>query len=157
MRGIRPRTIVEGALLVAVPIVAVAAGLTAWPIIGASAVAYVLVVAVELTLSRLSETAEPRAEPAPAAPPEPRAEHVQVLRVPHSEPEPEAAPARHWSIWDLEKVAREQAGSDATADEERLFLLLHLREFADADGQLPVEFDGLVRESFGSLATQSSS
>ena len=28
-------------------------------------------------------------------------------------------------------------------------LLLHLREFADASGDLPVEFDPLVRDAFG--------
>jgi hypothetical protein len=28
---------------------------------------------------------------------------------------------------------------------------MYLREFADADGMLPVDFDGLVRDSFGDL------
>ena len=28
---------------------------------------------------------------------------------------------------------------------------MYLREFAGADGVLPVDFDGLVRESFGDL------
>jgi hypothetical protein len=28
---------------------------------------------------------------------------------------------------------------------------MYLREFANADGDLPAEFDGLVRESFGVL------
>jgi hypothetical protein len=32
--------------------------------------------------------------------------------------------------------------------EERRLLLLHLRDFADASGQLPAEFDPLVREAF---------
>ena len=31
------------------------------------------------------------------------------------------------------------------------FLLMYLREFADADGLLPIDFDGLVRDSFGEL------
>ncbi len=35
--------------------------------------------------------------------------------------------------------------------EEWSALLIHLREFANADGDLPVEFDSLVRESFGGL------
>ena len=30
-------------------------------------------------------------------------------------------------------------------------MLVYLREFADADGQLPPQFDDLVRESFGDL------
>ena len=37
---------------------------------------------------------------------------------------------------------------DAAA-EERALLLVHLREFANASGDLPVEFDGLVRDAFG--------
>ena len=36
-------------------------------------------------------------------------------------------------------------------DEELAFLLLELRQFANADGQLSVDFDPVVRESFGEL------
>ena len=36
-------------------------------------------------------------------------------------------------------------------DEERTFLLMYLREFAGPDGLLPLDFDGLVRDSFGEL------
>ena len=38
-----------------------------------------------------------------------------------------------------------------TVDEERQFLLMYLREFADSDGMLPIDFDNLVRDSFGEL------
>ena len=38
--------------------------------------------------------------------------------------------------------------SDALG-EERALLLVHLRGFADASGDLPVEFDALVRDTFG--------
>ena len=38
---------------------------------------------------------------------------------------------------------------DAAAAEERALLLVHLREFANASGDLPVEFDELVRDAFG--------
>jgi hypothetical protein len=31
------------------------------------------------------------------------------------------------------------------------YLFLHLRRFANADGVLPAEFDGLVRDAFGGL------
>ena len=48
-------------------------------------------------------------------------------------------------------LAREGAGTDATRDEERSFLLLYLRDFAGPDGLLPAHFDGLVRDSFGDL------
>jgi hypothetical protein len=57
---------------------------------------------------------------------------------------------RRWNLWDLERLSREHA-ADPARDEERTFLLMYLREFADADGMLPIDFDGLVRDSFGDL------
>jgi len=36
-------------------------------------------------------------------------------------------------------------------DEERCYLLIYLRQFASADGMLPVRFDPLVREAFAEL------
>jgi hypothetical protein len=58
---------------------------------------------------------------------------------------------RQWNLWDLERLTREASGADATLDEERSFLLMYLREFAGPDGELPVDFDALVRDSFGKL------
>src|SRR5216684_2930651 len=216
-----PRTVVEAAFLVAVPVVAAAIGSGMWTIIAASAVAYLLIFVLEATLWREGRTApslpglrpparnlvvtrpeaepqaqpvdtvesvvvqrpaaleppapEPQAplEPAPLAPvpePEPAAERPALAAVPELEPEPEPPPEpapapapptivpigvgagpRQWNLWDLERLTREEAGSDAQHDEERRFLLLYLRDFADNDGLLPVDFDGLVRESFGEL------
>jgi hypothetical protein len=40
---------------------------------------------------------------------------------------------------------------DDERQEEWTALLIHLREFANADGDLPLEFDSLVRESFGAV------
>jgi hypothetical protein len=109
-----------------------------------------------------------RREPAP----EPKPEPAPLAAVPTPEPEPEPEPAQaaqreaatvvpigvgsapqRWNLWDLEKLARERAGDDPSRDEERTFLLMYLREFADADGMLPIDFDGLVRDSFGDLVT----
>lgn len=242
-----PRTVVEAAFLVAVPVVALLVGLGTYEIIAASALGYLLVLVVEATLwregapllqrlrsaraARAAERApapapaaeleavvsraaaaepEPVAEPEPAAAePEPVAEpeatvvepepapvpepvaqpqrapeHVRVLRperesepvaverpplvaAPEPEPAPEvvepvpAAPAvvpigvgagpRQWNLWDLERLTRDEAGADVVRDEERTFLLMYLREFADPDGLLPLDFDGLVRDSFGEL------
>ena len=85
-----------------------------------------------------------------------------VLRLlpppPGSQPEPGPVPTvvplvprdtvpRAWNLWELERLA-EQMNGDAAA-EERGLLLLHMREFADASGALPVEFDPLVRDAFG--------
>ena len=196
-----PRTAVEAAFLVAVPVVSLLAGLGAYAIVAASAVGYLLVLLVEGLLWRARpghatidatapdttpavepaleppSTAEPEPEPAPE--PEPEPEPVRVLQpVPDLEPEPEpeegpapeppaataAAPAetkvvsiglgaepRRWNLWDLERLTRERSGDDAVRDEERSFLLMYMREFAGPDGLLPVDFDRLVRDSFGEL------
>lgn len=245
-----PRTVVEAAFLVAVPVAAAALGAGMWTIIAASAVAYLLIVVLEATLWRerapvpgrarrrisphtvavvhpesppseepesvsvVVRPAEPgggaerEVTPPPTGPPvtpEPErvpvvapapsftvaapSEHVRVLRPeperePQPEPvaerpqlaavaEPEPAPApaapepapepsivvpigigagpRQWNLWDLERLTRERAGGDVAKDEERQFLLMYLREFADPSGVLPVDFDSLVRDSFGEL------
>jgi hypothetical protein len=52
---------------------------------------------------------------------------------------------------ELGGIAREREGEDASRDEELAFLLLELRQFANADGQLAPSFDPVVRESFGDL------
>jgi hypothetical protein len=87
-----------------------------------------------------------------APPPEP----PPVERAPPPMPEPPRAPppprppAREWNIWDLEQRARQRSG-DASRDEEWAAIFLHLRQFANADGVLPMQFDELVRESFSEL------
>ena len=88
------------------------------------------------------------AEPATAPVAEQPAARRRVMRPP---PRPaggrqiERTPVR-WNVWSLERVAREHPES-----EELGFLVLSLREFADSAGQLPADFDPLVRESFGDL------
>jgi hypothetical protein len=62
-----------------------------------------------------------------------------------------SADPRTWNLWELERLTRDASGTDVALDEERTFLLLYLREFADPDGLLPIDFDGLVRDSFGEL------
>lgn len=195
----------EAAFLVAVPVVALEAGLGWAAIVGAGAGAYLLVLAVEGAIWRDGRKRRVPAASA-AAPDEPvtDADHVRVIRrepepeparapepvaaaAPEPEPEPVPAPAvlaavpapppppvtapapepapepvpaavvtriggpRQWNVWDLDRAAREQAGGDPLADEERTFLLLYLRDFAGPDGLLPVDFDDLVRQSFGGL------
>jgi hypothetical protein len=128
---------------------------------------------------RLVLRAEPEAEGAPLPEPEPEsdaeleaepaAERVLVA-VPdpelEPEPEPEADDAepdplpevvslalrdptpRAWNIWQLEELAATKDGEPEKV-EERAILLLHLRQFANPAGELPTEFDPLVREAFG--------
>lgn len=86
----------------------------------------------------------PPVEPLPE--PVPVAEAPQVLRPPPGPP----PPAREWNLWELERRARERAGV-AARDEEWSALFVHLRQFATAEGTLPMEFDDLVRESFAEL------
>lgn len=91
----------------------------------------------------VSPEPEPEAEPEPEPEPEPAAARVVVELYP-------AAP-REWNLWELERHARDRAGADPERDEELGYLLLYLREYASPDGVLPLEFDSLVRESFGDL------
>jgi hypothetical protein len=60
------------------------------------------------------------------------------------------AEPQEWNLWNLEKLTRRGSG-DIARDEERSFLLMYLRDFANPDGLLPRDFDSLVRESFGDL------
>jgi hypothetical protein len=116
-------------------------------------------------------SAEPATEPAPQPEPKPEPEHEPELQPERErvlvaappappEPEPQLEPVpvvvplvprdttpRTWNLWELERLA-ETMNSEAAAEERRL-LLMHLREFADASGDLPVEFDALVRDTFG--------
>jgi hypothetical protein len=55
---------------------------------------------------------------------------------------------RAWNIWQLEELAATKDGERQKV-EERAILLLYLRQFANPAGELPTEFDPLVREAFG--------
>jgi hypothetical protein len=107
------------------------------------------------------EPVEPEAEEAPPPPPD-----LTLLPALELEPEPEpdrepepvsavvalrpAAP-QEWNIWELERRARDHAGEDPARDEEWSYLLMYLREFATPEGTLPLDFDALVRDTFGEL------
>jgi hypothetical protein len=64
---------------------------------------------------------------------------------------PQLPAERAWNVWELERLARAGTGTSAVLDEERCYLLIYLRQFASADGMLPVQFDPLVREAFAEL------
>lgn len=112
------------------------------------------------TASELEVEARPEPEPRPAYPPPrgvPRPDPVQPAPgVPPQTPAnvvrmPRSSEQREWNVWELESLAREQARLEPERGEEWSYLFVHLRQFADAKGKLPSEFDGLVRESFGEL------
>jgi hypothetical protein len=95
---------------------------------------------------------EPRSEPAPAAERKPDRPHSLMAEIAAG---PEARKSAHtvggWNVWQLERLLGAQAKPDPERDLERSMLLVYLREFADSDGQLPPDFDDLVRESFADL------
>src|SRR4051812_46362604 len=111
---------------------------------------------------------ETETQPEPEPEPEPAPEPPVLRSVPEPPPEPAPAPVleepspvvvpigvgaapREWNLWDLERLTREHAGQDDARDQERSFLLMYLRDFAGPDGLLPIDFDSLVRDSFGDL------
>lgn len=99
--------------------------------------------------------------PLPPEPPKPskpkrrlveRRNEPEAASQPPPQPEPEPAaqgPAREWNLWELQRAVRD--APDDERHEEWTALLIHLREFANADGDLPIEFDALVRESFADV------
>jgi hypothetical protein len=48
-------------------------------------------------------------------------------------------------------MVRRQEGADTEQLQEWNLLLLNLRQYANPEGTLPVDFDELVHESFGEL------
>jgi hypothetical protein len=87
---------------------------------------------------------EPEPQPAPKVEPEREPEPVVTYLPVNEEP-------REWNLWELERLARDHAGDDVAKNEERAYLLMYLRDFAGPDGNLPTDFDGLVRDAFGDL------
>jgi hypothetical protein len=183
-----PRFLVEAGFIIAVAVVAGVAKLSTAGIVSVMAVAWLIVAAVEIAISRrrapaqarpVASEREPEREPEPEPLPapvmlEPERPRPQIVAVPAPEPEPEPEPdpepevsepepervvafvprtqePREWNLWELERLARNEVGGDVARDEERSYLLMYLREFAGADGTLPADFDGLVRDAFGDL------
>jgi hypothetical protein len=99
---------------------------------------------------RLRAVPSPPLEEPPAAPEAPApvapVDEAQVVSFPQR-----SYHAREWNIWDLERLARAEAPGHPERRDEWAFLFVHLRQFANADGVLPSDFDSLVRESFGDL------
>ena len=111
---------------------------------------------VERSAGRSADSAVAAADRAAAAAIAPLAPAVVRPR-PMLSPLPRRGPAAgqgSWNLWDIERLARDAAGTDRGRDEERSLILMYLREFANSEGMLGHEFDDLVRESFGDLLPQ---
>jgi hypothetical protein len=94
---------------------------------------------------------EDHAQPAPATADRKRAAQPRRPAGPRSGVFRRFPPPREWSIWELEQAVREHGGADARRKREWNVTLMHLRQYANARGTLPVELDPLVRETFGDL------
>jgi outer membrane biosynthesis protein TonB len=113
---------------------------------------------------------EEEPSPSPVEPRRPRRLRLRPVPPPRLQSEPEREPAptrpaaasvvefrprtiepREWNLWDLERIARAGAREHPERRDEWSYLFIHLRQFAQADGSLPTEFDGLVRETFAGL------
>ncbi len=175
-----PRFLIEAGFIVAVAVIAGIADLSTWAIIGVVAAAWIIVAVVELAMWARHASAR-RPAPTEPSEPEPVAVRPEPVRAPEPpriaaappppepepepdpepEPEPEPEPTvaylpaneapREWNLWELERVARENVTDDVARNEERAYLLMYLREFAGPDGNLPTDFDGLIRDAFGDL------
>ena len=90
----------------------------------------------------------PEPPPAPEPPPEspPRPPEPSVVSLVSIDTRP-----REWNLWELERAVRGSPAADPERDDERNYLLMYLREFANSNGALPVDFDPLVRDSFGDV------
>jgi hypothetical protein len=97
---------------------------------------------------RLEPTQQPAPAPTQQPAPAPEASSVVAFR-------PRTLEPRSWNLWDLERIAREAGREHPERRDEWSYLFLNLRQFAHADGSLPAEFDGLVRESFAGLLERS--
>jgi hypothetical protein len=104
--------------------------------------------AVEALPTEREPPPEPERPPLVAAPPPPASRSeppmmtASVVR--------RSAP-REWNLWELERASRKASGDDPLRDEERNYLLVYLREFANAEGTLPADFDSFVRDSFADV------
>ena len=175
-----PRFALEALFLFAVAAVAGLLDLSIPGIVAVMVLAYAATVVLEWSASRrrapapeaspLVADATPaelvsertvRAEPVAAEPialdPEPEPEPEPELE-PAAEPEPNRVVAlplpaqpQAWNLWEIERLLRDSPEHDPAREEEQNYLLMYLRDFASPDGILPVDFDALVRESFGEL------
>jgi len=86
---------------------------------------------------------DPPPPPLPPAPPPPEPAVVSLASV-------DTRP-REWNLWELERAVRDNPNADRDRDAERSYLLMYLREFANSRGVIPMDFDPLVRDSFGDV------
>lgn len=155
------RFALEAGFIVLVGVIAAVLDLSPLAIVIVMGLAWVLVALVERAAKSTRPRRTPRPERASYEPEveeqvpeeEPQFEPEPRRRLRFSEPRPPDGPSpglsREWNLWELERRAREHAGTEVP--EEWAAIFMYLREFAKSDGALPPQFDSLVRESFPEL------
>jgi hypothetical protein len=135
--------VLEVAAIVIAAVAAALLGAGARGIVAAVAAAWLVTTTL---VRRFLPRREAAAEPATVAD-----EAPSPLRlVPEAPPERERAHApepQRWNVRDLERVAGD------SGDEELGCLVVYLRDVADADGLLPLDYDPLVRDAFAGATT----
>jgi capsular polysaccharide biosynthesis protein len=103
----------------------------------------------ELAVARAAAAAATPAPPPPAPPP------AAAPPPPPPQPPPRAAVTRAdggaYNLTQLERLVDERGGAHPERREEWESYLYFLREYAAADGSLPLSFDSLVEDTFGAL------
>jgi hypothetical protein len=157
------RFVLEAGFIILVGVIAAVLDLSPLAIVIVMGLAWVVVALVERATKSTRPGRPDRPKTAPAEPaveewvpdeePRPKAQsRPEARRLRFSEPrQPEPGPgsSREWNLWELERRAREHAGTEVP--EEWAAIFMYLREFAKSDGALPPQFDMLVRESFPEL------
>jgi hypothetical protein len=101
---------------------------------------------------RRPDRARPRPLPLPAATRPFVAPKRELIAAPEwRDPEADAQPRpRRWDVRLLERFANALGTTDPARGQALTYLLYELRPYSTADGLLPLEFDELVRNEFGS-------
>src|SRR5919204_395806 len=158
-----PRFAIEALFLIALAVGAAYADLERKWIALVMAVGWLVVALLELAADRIWAAAPPWRRPNYMAAPSPSAEArvgapAPPAAPPQPKPEPVAEPTpqlhsgapQEWNLWELERLVNDGVAGRAPTEEVG-FLLLALRQFANAEGRLPASFDPIIRESFGDL------
>jgi hypothetical protein len=98
----------------------------------------------------------PAAEQEPTPEPDAAQQQAEPMPPPAAPPAPPpalapAARASQWNLWELERAMQADPEPDTDRAYERSALIVFLRDYASSDGQLPPEFDELVRDAFAEL------
>jgi capsular polysaccharide biosynthesis protein len=99
--------------------------------------------------AEFTRTPTPPLPPAPASTPTPPA--VEETAAGASSAEPAEESLSGWRLDDLERLVETHAAAHPERADEWQSYLFYLRDYADASGRVPAQFDWLIEDAFGSL------